>query len=208
MTPSELLEGARNHRARAQGLDLEAAREREIAASFERQAQAAQMAENAKVPVDRSARALTDGNPVTDDHREIDPATGMQKGYVVLSAEERARGFVRPVRSSYQHVGDAGPKHPLRDLTADEHERYDRYGYVKFEAYPEDDSSITGKFWTQVQLDNVGKGCGTVTTMGQSLAETYARDPGFYDGTFCAGCRAHFPLAVFVWQGTQEMVGS
>lgn len=46
---------------------------------------------------------LTDGGPVTPDHREIDPATGMQKGYVVLSKEERAKGFVRPVRRSYIH---------------------------------------------------------------------------------------------------------
>lgn len=46
---------------------------------------------------------LTDGSPVTADHRDIDPATGQQRGYVVLSAEERAKGFVRPVRQSYVH---------------------------------------------------------------------------------------------------------
>ncbi len=46
---------------------------------------------------------LADGRPVTPDHREIDPATGLQKDYVVLSAEERAKGFVRPVRVSYVH---------------------------------------------------------------------------------------------------------
>ena len=50
-----------------------------------------------------SNTTLTDGSPVTPDHREIDPATGQQKGYVVLSAEERAKGFVRPVRQSYVH---------------------------------------------------------------------------------------------------------
>lgn len=33
-----------------------------------------------------------------------------------------------------------------------------------------------------------------MTTMGQALAETYARDPEFYSGTFCATCRAHFPI--------------
>jgi hypothetical protein len=54
-------------------------------------------------PVDRSARVLTDGSPVTDDHREINAATGQQKAYVVLSAEERAKGFVRPVRQTYTH---------------------------------------------------------------------------------------------------------
>ncbi len=47
---------------------------------------------------------LTDGSPVTPDHRDIDPKTGMQKAYVVLSKEERDKGFVRPVRRSYLHL--------------------------------------------------------------------------------------------------------
>lgn len=101
---------------------------------------------------------LTNGAPVTPDHRKIDPATGQQKGYVVLSADERAKGFVRPVRNSYVH-----------------------------------------------------EKCGAVTTMGQALAETYARDPGFYSGTFCTGCRAHFPVGAngeFVWDGANEKVGT
>ncbi len=44
--------------------------------------------------------------------------------------------------------------------------------------------------------------CGTVTTMGIALAETYARDPKFYSGTFCATCKAHFPVGAgghFTW---------
>lgn len=101
---------------------------------------------------------LTDGSPVTANHREIDPGTGQQKGYVVLNAEERAKGFVRPVRRSYVH-----------------------------------------------------ETCGAVTTMGQALAETYARDPSFYSGTFCTSCRAHFPVGAtgeFVWDGTSEKVGT
>jgi hypothetical protein len=112
------------------------------------------MTDNAQVP----KTTLTDGSPVTPDHREIDPATGMQKGYVVLSDEERAKGFVRPVRRSYVH-----------------------------------------------------QKCGTVTTMGRSLAETYARAPFFYSGTFCCGCHNHFPVGEdgeFVWDGTTEKVGS
>lgn len=108
-------------------------------------------------PVDRSKRTLTDGSPVTPDHTE-DRGDGQQKGYVVLSIEERAKGFVRPVRRSYRH---------------------DK--------------------------------CGAVTTMGQALAETYARDPGFYSGTFCATCGAHFPVGKdgeFTWTGTGEKVGT
>ena len=51
--------------------------------------------------------------------------------------------------------------------------------------------------------------CNTVTTMGLALAETYARDPGFYDGgTFCCACRAHFPLDQFVWKDDGTKVGT
>jgi hypothetical protein len=99
-------------------------------------------------PVDRSQRTLTDGSPVTGDHRELKP-NGQQKGYVVLSDAERAKGFVRPVRRTYVH-----------------------------------------------------EKCGAATTMGQALAETYARDPDFYSGTFCVGCGKHFPVGTdgeFVW---------
>lgn len=100
-------------------------------------------------------KTLVDGSPVTPDHREINPATGQQKAYVVLSETERAKGFVRPVRRTYLH-----------------------------------------------------RTCGGVTTMALALAETYARDPSFYSGTFCAVCRQHFPLDQFVWDGTNETVGS
>jgi hypothetical protein len=159
-------------------------------------------------PVDRSAQELTDGNPVTDDHREINPTTGMQKGYVVLTAEERSKGFVRPVRHSYRHVGPLGFQHALRDLTDEEKTRYLDFGYVKFETYPPSDSSVIGKFWKQKDLDAIEKGCGTITTMGSALAETYARDPKFYGGTFCCGCGKHFTVSEFVWDGTTERVGS
>ena len=101
---------------------------------------------------------LTDGSPVTPDHRDLNPATGQQKAYVVLSENERAKGFVRPVRTAYLH-----------------------------------------------------ETCGTVTTMGLALAETYARDPSFYSGTFCVGCRAHFPVGAageFTWEGTTDKVGT
>lgn len=100
-------------------------------------------------PVDHSQRVLTDGSPVTPDHRELKP-NGQQKAYVVLSDAERARGFVRPVRRTYVH-----------------------------------------------------QKCGAATTMGLALAETYARDPDFYSGTFCCACRTHFtfgqPDGDFVW---------
>lgn len=97
---------------------------------------------------------LSGGGEVTPDHRELKP-NGQQKGYVVLTPEERAKGFVRPVRYSYTH-----------------------------------------------------KTCGTDTRMSRDIAETYARDPGFYSGTFCVCCGKHLPLDEFVWKGTEDQVGS
>lgn len=50
--------------------------------------------------------------------------------------------------------------------------------------------------------------CGKITTMGRAIAETYARDPNFYTGTFCATCGTHLPIGEggeFVWY---EMDGS
>ena len=105
--------------------------------------------EAAKVHVDRSARQLSGGGPVTEDHREIKPESGQQKGYIVLTPSERTKGFTRPYRDAYRHLK-----------------------------------------------------CGKITTMSRDIAETYARDPGFYSGTFCTTCRAHFPVGEngeFTW---------
>lgn len=50
--------------------------------------------------------------------------------------------------------------------------------------------------------------CGQTTTMGQELAETYARDPKFYGSTYCCTCMKHRPVAEFVWTDDNEIVGS
>jgi hypothetical protein len=127
--------------------------------------------------------------------------------YLVLSDEERAQGFVRPVRRSYIHVGKQ-TKYPLRDLTDEEKERFAPYGYVKKEEYPESESPLTGRYWTQAELDKVGNGCRTTTTMGQAIAETYARNPSFYGATYCVHCQKHLPVAEFVWSDDGTVVGS
>lgn len=121
--------------------------------------------------------------------------------YLVLSEAERAKGFTRPLRVSYRHAGIAGPRYPLRDLTGEEQDRYAGAGYVKYEEYPPGDGPL-GRLWTRADLDAAGKGCGTVTTMGQALSETYARDPSFYGFTYCCGCRQHLPVGrdgEFTW---------
>jgi hypothetical protein len=136
--------------------------------------------------------------------------TTQHKKYLVLSEEERAKGFVRPLRRSYRHVGAAGPKHPLRDLTEEETQRFGRFEYAKYEMYPKGGDKI-GRYWTQKQLDSVGVGCGAVTSMSQEIAETYARKPSFYGATYCIGCSMHRPVGEdgeFVWDGTDERVGT
>jgi hypothetical protein len=88
--------------------------------------------------------------PVTDDPNDPNVARGgpdtepreQHDTYLVLSEDERAKGFVRPLRLSYMHTN----------------------------------------------------GCGAVTTMGSSIAETYARNPYFYGSTYCAGCSMHRPV--------------
>lgn len=103
-------------------------------------------------PVDRSQQQLTDGSPVPVDRSHTGlRENGQQRGYVVLTAAERAKGFVKPVRRSYVH-----------------------------------------------------RTCGGQTSMGNALAETYARDPSFYSGTFCVGCGSHFPLDQFNWDPDGE----
>lgn len=106
--------------------------------------------EAAKIPVNRSAQILSNGSPVPEDRSHTTlRADGQQEGYVVLSPQERSRGFVRPYRDAYRHLK-----------------------------------------------------CRKITTMSRSIAETYARDPYFYSGTFCTTCGGHFPIGEdgeFVW---------
>lgn len=91
--------------------------------------------------------------------RELD-SDGMQKKYLILSEQERAKGFVRPVRYSYTHIK-----------------------------------------------------CDYSTVMGQSLSETYARNPKFYSGTYCSLCKKHFNLIdeqgeyAFLWVEDGTPVG-
>jgi hypothetical protein len=127
----------------------------------------------------------------------------------VLSEEERAKGFVRPVRHTYRHVG-LRPQYTIRPLTREEEERFADLDYVGFEPYPDDGThgSATGRYWTDKDLKS---GCGAETTMSHSIAETYAAKPQFYGSTFCVRCRGHFPVGhhgEFVWVGSDERVGT
>lgn len=133
----------------------------------------------------------------------------------VLSEAERAKGFVRPVRHSYQHVGRPGPTFPLVPVTPEQAALFNdgsEDDFVMYEPYPEGfRGSALGRFWTQADINAIGKGCGGVTHMPQAIAETYAREPRYYGSTFCCGCRAYLEVGEqgeFVWDGTQERVGT
>ncbi len=161
-------------------------------------------------PVDRTQLSTIHGGDPAEVRERQKTETGMHSDYIVLSDEERARGFVRPVRDSYKHVGRPSPKNPLLDLTPEQQERFGD-SYAKFEKYPPDSGRGIGRYWTQEEIDKINKGCGSTTTMGTALAETYARDPKFYGATYCARCGGHFPVGEegeFVWSGTTERVGT
>lgn len=134
--------------------------------------------------------------------------TGQHEVYLVLSDAERAQGFVRPVRLSYIHAGKPAPRYPLRELTDEERERYGSYGYIKFEVYPETESPVTGRFWSQADLDQVDKGCRGETRMDRTIAETYARDPSFYGATYCVHCGKHLPVEQFRWSDDGQVMGT
>jgi hypothetical protein len=158
-----------------------------------------------------SKETTTDGRS-PDEVRAEQQAEGnvLHKSYIVLTPEERAKGFVRPVRRTYRHVGLPAPRGTLRDLTDKERELY-ADTFAKFEDYPESMRPQVGRFWTAVEIAKIGKACGHTTTMAQSIAETYAREPRFYGATMCVTCCAHYPVGAhgeFVWDGTDERVGT
>lgn len=146
--------------------------------------------------------------------------TGQHEIYLVLSEEERAKGFVRPVRNSYVHVGAYRNYAGIDEILTEEEQKEMMREYPHPEPYVailgingSDGKHLGGAYVTQKEFDawKTGKrvgGCGAHTSMGQALSETYARNPKFYGATFCTGCNKHLPVDEFVWVGTDENVGS
>lgn len=161
-------------------------------------------------------RSTASGRPAVESEDSSVPDKGKKpdgqyNDHWVLSPEERSKGYVRPVLISYIHVGLEGPKNPLRDLTEDEHKRYNQYGYIKYEEYPKG-YGPSGMFWTQERLDKIGKGCKETTRMPIGCAETYAAKPDYYGSTFCCGCNKYLPVGAhgeFIWaDGSNKRVGT
>lgn len=132
----------------------------------------------------------TNGRPVDEVRAAQTNPTGQHDGYIVLCPDERAKGFVRPYRDKYEHVGPRICGLPVGD------------GNQVCYMDPGHQSECG------IAAGTRASGCGTVTTMGRALSETYARDPKFYGATFCVACNKHLPVAEFVWTVDRERVGS
>lgn len=68
--------------------------------------------------------------------------------------------------------------------------------------------SERAKGFVRPYRDSYKHTCGTVTSMGRALSETYARKPEFYSHTFCVTCNMHCPVSEFTWTADGERVGS
>jgi len=154
-----------------------------------------------------------------------DPCLNTPKGegkqnecYLVLSEEERKKGFVRPYRDSYIHVGRNITKHwkGIHRLFTEEEQKEGDYKYVAvMTVLTNDDGSFKGgSYVTQEELNawNAGNrigGCGGKTIMAREISETYARNPGFYGSTWCVNCKKHIDVNEFIWDdGSNKTVGS
>lgn len=120
---------------------------------------------------------------------------GMNEAYLVLSEEERAKGFVRPVRLAYRHVGRAICGDRSVDLGKDppDGKVYACSGQPGHEGDHDSWLPVTEH---EATIGVVG-GCGAVTSMALEIAETYARNPTFYGATYCCHCRTHLPVGAY-----------
>jgi hypothetical protein len=146
---------------------------------------------------------------------DIEPVSQHAK-YLILSEEERAKGFIRPVREAYIHVGQGYKDSELRDVSDGNKNdpNLKKYAKVLYHVKNKDTGEfIGGRFITQKEVDQFIKtgrigGCGSETKMGLALCETYARDPSFYGSTYCCHCQKHLPVGEFIWKEDNETVGS
>jgi hypothetical protein len=73
------------------------------------------------------------------------------------------------------------------------------------------DAERAAGFVAPVRRTYIHHTCGTTTTIAQTIAETYARNPTFYGSTYCATCYNHRPIGEtgeFTWAGTTIKVGT
>lgn len=136
------------------------------------------------------------------------------KKYLVLSEEEIAKGYVRPVRTKYIHVGEKIEYDKIVDINILPEDEQN-LGYYAYIAYKDSEYPLVGRGVSrQYYKDYINKkshtgGCGVETRMNETIARTYAAKPTFYGATYCVGCSKHLPVAEFVWSDDEtSQVGS
>lgn len=73
------------------------------------------------------------------------------------------------------------------------------------------DEELSKGFVEPVRDTYIHTTCGTETRMSVKIAETYARNPGFYGSTWCHCCVGHFPVGEngqFFWKNSDQKVGT
>lgn len=83
-------------------------------------------------------------------------------------------------------VPDRRPGEPIADLSTDE-----ARGFVR-----------------PLRRLYVHEVCGTTSRIPTDLAETFARNPAAYERAWCDECDQLCPVGEFVWQGTDERMGT
>ena len=145
------------------------------------------------------------------------------KKYLVLSDEEIAKGYIRPLRRTYVHRGKKMPSRNegvIREYTDKEKEEHKRWNSAAEMVYSDEykkkvnmNPSTVGVCLTEEEYNafKEGKeyigGCGVATIMADEIAKTYARNPYFYGSTYCISCKKHLPVSEFLWDDG-EVVGS
>ena len=104
--------------------------------------------------------------------------TGQHGSYIVLCEEERQKGFVRPYRDSYRHVGRSE-----RDNAA----------------------SDAGVHEVQRRVGGCGTVTTMARAIAETFARDPQFYAG---GGFCVNCNRHVPNAELVWTADGQQVGS
>lgn len=137
---------------------------------------------------------LTDDRNDPDLGHGVDEKPGqMNVKYLVLSEEERAKEFVRPLRHRYVHLGVAFDA---------------RVAAAELQRELDGETITLPDLMERAKKLASSDTCGCVTWMNAAIAETYARNPSFYGATWCARCSMHRPLTEFLWveEGTDRIV--
>ena len=151
---------------------------------------------------DEVAREIEKANPGLKIGERLtrEDADKTRRGLEILKEKSEHHGAAvcttdgKPPDPDYADLGNA-PK-PIKDNG--QHESY----YVLC------DSERAKGFVRPVRRTYIHEKCGTSTSMGVALAETYARDPRFYGATFCCHCGGHYPVGPngeFHWEDGEKV---